>query len=119
MAHTFLLEQYLDGPEVDVDLVISNGEVVYRAVTDNWPTMEPYFNETGSNCPSVLPVNQQEELHRLAADASKALGFSWGVLHVELKYTSHGPRILEVGIAFLLQILVHLTNLAMYTLPVP
>jgi hypothetical protein len=33
---------------------------------DNWPTVEPYFNETGSNCPSVLPRSTQEELCGLA-----------------------------------------------------
>ena len=43
-----MLEQYLDGPEVDVDVVLnSEGDVVYGNVTDNWPTIEPYFNETG------------------------------------------------------------------------
>ena len=31
------------------------GNVTYGAITDNWPTLEPYFNETGSNCPSNLP----------------------------------------------------------------
>ena len=53
---TLMLEEYLDGPEVDVDLVFSEGApVICRAVTDNWPTVEPYFNETGSNCPSTCP----------------------------------------------------------------
>lgn len=47
--------QYLDGPEVDCDLVFSEGVCVFGAITDNWPTVEPYFNETGSNCPSILP----------------------------------------------------------------
>ena len=94
------MEEYLDGPEVDVDLVFSQGEPVsgtggmqacgqymhtqhactlpapccmhartrrhlgaphlrtcpvqvYGAVTDNWPTIEPYFNETGRWCQSV------------------------------------------------------------------
>jgi hypothetical protein len=50
-----LLSQYLDGPEVDCDLVMSEGAPVFGAITDNWPTVEPYFNETGSNCPSILP----------------------------------------------------------------
>ena len=36
-------------------LLPAQGEIVYGAVTDNWPTLEPYFNETGSNCPSNLP----------------------------------------------------------------
>ena len=45
---TFMVEQYLDGPEVDVDVVLnSEGDVAYGNVTDNWPTIEPYFNETG------------------------------------------------------------------------
>jgi hypothetical protein len=34
-----LLLQYLDGPEVDCDLVLSEGRAVYGAVTDNWPTV--------------------------------------------------------------------------------
>lgn len=36
MAVVFMLEQYLDGPEVDVDLVFNQGEVVYGGITDNW-----------------------------------------------------------------------------------
>jgi carnosine synthase len=51
--------QYLDGDEVDCDLVIWDGKCTYGAVTDNWPTIEPYFNETGSNCPSILPISKQ------------------------------------------------------------
>ena len=46
------------------------------AVTDNWPTVEPYFNETGSNCPSILPKEQQKELMELAVASVLALGFS-------------------------------------------
>ena len=49
---TFMMEQYLDGPEVDVDVVLNaEGDVVYGNVTDNWPTIEPYFNETGKPLP--------------------------------------------------------------------
>ena len=46
MDCTILMEQYLDGKEVDVDVVMSQGEWRYAAVTDNGPTLEPYFNET-------------------------------------------------------------------------
>ena len=70
-----MLEEYLDGPEVDVDLILSEGEAVYGAITDNWPTVEPYFNETGSNCPSILPTKQQQELMEMAVQATHCLGF--------------------------------------------
>ena len=45
-------------------------------MNDNWPTLEPYFNETGSNGPSTLPLWQQRELCELAVGSVKALGFT-------------------------------------------
>eukprot|EP00887_Chlorella_sp_A99_P005398 scaffold1.g5398.t1 len=111
---TLMLEEYLDGPEVDVDLVFSEGRPVYGAVRCSWDAqtcaeeagachrqladLEPYFNETGSNTPSALPLAQQRELAELAVRSVLALGFASGVFHVELKYTSaHGARLIEVN----------------------
>jgi biotin carboxylase len=94
---TIMMEEYLDGPEVDVDVVFSESQAVYGVVTDNWPTVEPYFNETGSNAPSILPAYQQRELLDLAVRAVSCLGFALGVFHVECKYTSRGPRLIEVN----------------------
>merc|ERR1712066_1091119 len=86
-----------DGVEVDVDVVFSGGEWRYAAVTDNGPTMEPYFNETWGVCPSLLPSSQQRALRELATDAVKCLGLENGVFHVECKMTSHGPHLIEVN----------------------
>ncbi|WIA35729.1 hypothetical protein OEZ86_004131 [Tetradesmus obliquus] len=97
VSKTLMMEEYLDGDEVDCDLVMSDGVCTYGAVTDNWPTIEPYFNETGSNCPSILPVATQRELLDLAVASVQALGFKMGVFHVELKATSRGPRLIEVN----------------------
>jgi len=97
MDCTILLEQYLDGSEVDVDVVMSGGDWRYAAVTDNGPTLEPYFNETWAVCPSLLPSAQQKELKDLAINTVKCLGFQDGVFHVELKMTSHGPHLIEVN----------------------
>ena len=76
---------------------MSDGIPVYGAVTDNWPTVEPYFNETGSNCPSILPRQQQKELVELAVKSVQALGLRMGVFHVEGKYTTRGARLIEVN----------------------
>lgn len=94
---SLLLEQYLDGNEVDVDVVVSDGKWRYAAITDNGPTLEPYFNETWGVCPSVLPVDKQRELKELAVQCVAALGFSSGVFHVECKLTSTGPQLIEVN----------------------
>jgi carnosine synthase len=92
-----LCEQFLDGVEVDVDVVMSQGEWRYAAVADNGPTLEPYFNETWGLCPSNLPKDQQVALKELSVGAVKALGFTAGVFHVECKYTSTGPQLIEVN----------------------
>lgn len=94
---TFLLERYLDGDEVDVDIVMSNGEWWYAAVSDNGPTLEPYFNETWAVTPSLLSRQKQVELKELAIASVKAIGFTEGVFHVECKYTSQGPHLIEVN----------------------
>lgn len=92
-----LLEEYYDGDEFDVDLLLSEGLAVYAKVSDNWAIREPWFQETGMHCPSSYPAKKQGEMVALAVDASKALGFEAGCLHVECRYTSRGPRIIEVN----------------------
>ncbi len=92
-----MMEAYLDGPEVDVDIVLSEGKAQYAEVTDNFPTIEPYFQEVGANCPSTLTRAQQDELIALSVDATLSLGFTCGVFHVESKYTSQGARLIEVN----------------------
>jgi carnosine synthase len=92
-----LLEHYLDGTEFDVDFLLSDRECVYTNVSENWPTNEPYFGETGLHSPSSYPRERLDELTKLCVGTTLALGFRHGVFHVEAKYTSRGPRILEVN----------------------
>jgi carnosine synthase len=94
---TVLCEQYLDGAEVDVDVVMSDGQWRYAAITENGPTIEPYFQETWAVCPSLIPVDHQRQLKDLAVKSVEACGFTAGVFHVELKYTSNGPQLIEVN----------------------
>jgi len=94
---TLLLEQYLDGNEVDVDIVMSDDAWQYAGISCNGPTLEPYFNETWGVCPSLLPKDKQAELKELAVQSVQACGFSSGVFHVECKYTSTGPQLIEVN----------------------
>jgi hypothetical protein len=97
IGEAFLLESYLDGDEVDVDIIMSEGKCWYAAVTDNGPTWEPYFQETWAVSPSLLSQSKQEALQELAINSVKALGLLDGVFHVECKYTSHGPQLIEVN----------------------
>ncbi|KAI8465404.1 MAG: glutathione synthetase ATP-binding domain-like protein [Monoraphidium minutum] len=92
-----MLEEYMDGAEVDCDIVLSDGKVMYANVVDNGPTHEPWFQETNTNSPSLLTQQQQAELIECATQSLAAMGLVHGVQHTELKYTSRGARLLEVN----------------------
>lgn len=92
-----VLEEFYDGEEFDVDILFSEGRVVYAKVSDNWSCMEPWFQELGTNCPSLYAQERQEELICLSIDTVRVMGFVCGCFHVECKYTSRGPRLIEVN----------------------
>jgi len=89
------LEEFLDGEEFDVDMLLSEGEPVYAAVTRDLP--QPYMIEAGSQMPPAFPEDKQAELIDFTAVVLRALGFTAGTFHVESKYTSNGPRLIEVN----------------------
>jgi carnosine synthase len=96
-GNDLVLEEYLDGVEFDIDLVMHDGECVFSSVSQNWPTAEPSFQEKGLHCP---PDHNRRAIRRLVSfsvKAVRAFGFDRGVLHVEGKCTSRGPRIVEVN----------------------
>jgi carnosine synthase len=96
-GNDLLLEQYLDGVEFDVDLVMQDGSCLFSSVSQNWPTAEPSFQETGLHCP---PDHDRKAVRRLVAhvvETVRSFGLRRGVLHVEGKCTSGGPRIVEVN----------------------
>jgi carnosine synthase len=92
-----LLMQYLNGHEYDVDLVMRNGEVMFESITDNKPTREPSFLATGSRLPSILSAADQRAAIDQAIASARALGLNDGVIHMEGKVTSEGPRLIEAN----------------------
>jgi biotin carboxylase len=96
-GNDLLLEQYLDGVEFDVDLVMHEGKCVFSSVSQNWPTAEPSFQETGLHCPPDHNRREVDRLVELSIDTAQRFGLHRGVLHIEGKCTSRGPRVIEVN----------------------
>jgi biotin carboxylase/predicted MFS family arabinose efflux permease len=96
-GNDLLLEEYLDGVEFDVDLVLEGGTCVFSSVSQNWPTAEPSFQETGLHCPPNHSRRAVRALVAFAAEAARQFGFRTGVLHIEAKSTSAGARIVEIN----------------------
>ena len=97
VGNDLLLEEYMDGVEFDVDLVMHDGRCVFSSVSQNWPTAEPCFQETGLHCPADHDKREVRRLVDLVIRTVQAFGLHSGVLHVEGKCTSRGPRIVEIN----------------------
>jgi carnosine synthase len=96
-GNDLLLEEYLDGVEFDVDLVMQDGECVFSSASQNWPTREPSFQEQGLHCPPDHGRRAVARVIAFAIESAQAFGLHTGVLHIEAKATNRGPRIVEIN----------------------
>lgn len=93
-----MAEEYIDGNEVDIDIVLQNGKFKFWSISDNDATREPYFVETGQCIPSRLSRTQQEDLVNMAEEMLERLGVVHGCIHFEAKYSSRGPIPIEINL---------------------
>jgi biotin carboxylase len=93
-----LIEEYLPGPELSIDGVLTAGDLTVTAVFDK-PGMPdgPTFEETLLVSPSRLAERTLAAAVRTAADAARALGLSTGPVHAELRICDRGPAMLELA----------------------
>ena len=92
-----IVEEYLDGPEVSVEVLIQHGEPYILQVTDKITSGEPHFIELGHSQPSQLASIDVERIKQLAYEATKAVEIQDGCAHVEIKNSSQGPRMVEIA----------------------
>lgn len=92
-----IVEEYLDGPEVSVEVMVVNGEVNILQITDKITTEAPHFVEMGHTQPSRLPDEIQTAIRNVTIAACTAIGIDKGPAHVEMKVTKRGPVMIELG----------------------
>lgn len=92
-----VVEEYLEGPEVSVETLSLDGECHVIQITDKMTTGAPYFVETGHSQPSMLPADIQLKIMEVAVAANRSIGIENGPSHTEIKVTSEGPKIIELG----------------------
>lgn len=93
-----VIEEYIDGNEVDIDILVQNGKIKFFSISDNLQTKEPFFLESGYSLPSSLPTEAQKKLINLAELALEKLGVMHGCIHFEAKSTENGPVPLEANL---------------------
>ncbi len=95
--HEIIVEEYMEGIEVSVEVLVINKEVYIIQITDKITSGAPYFVELGHTQPSRLKKNDLNLVEKLAKKAVIAIGIMNGAAHVEIMVTKDGPKVIEIG----------------------
>lgn len=93
-----LAEEYIEGDEVDINILIQNGRIKFYNITDNHQTNEPFFIETGMTEPSALLEPERKALVDMADEVLEILKIQNCCLQFEAKSTQNGPMPLEINL---------------------
>ena len=92
-----IVEEYMVGPEVSVEIITTDGTPHVLNVTDKLTTGAPHFVEMGHTQPSRLAEDDLVKIRDLACRAVLAVGIKNGPAHVEIMLTGDGPKMVELG----------------------
>jgi hypothetical protein len=93
-----LVEGYLDGREVAVEALLTNGDLRVLATFDKPDPLEgPYFEESIYVTPSRLPATQQKAIESCLLSAIRALGLTHGPVHGEFRLNAEGVWPIEIA----------------------
>lgn len=92
-----IIEEYMKGPEVSVEIIVLRGVPHILQVTDKLTTGAPHFVEMGHSQPSRLAADDLDAIRDLAGRAALAVGIENGPAHAEIMLTKDGPKMVEIG----------------------
>ena len=92
-----LIEQFIEGPEFSIEIIVWNGKVNVLTVTDKKTTGAPHFVELGHNQPSCYSKEDVDTLKAAAVAGVKALGVNNCACHAEAKLMDGKAYLMEIG----------------------
>jgi hypothetical protein len=101
----FVIQQYCDGPEVDANFVLHNGEILFFEVSDDFPkgadtngyTELKTFIEVSNVLPSKLPSYELSLLRKSLHKTLLEIGFKSGILHLEARVNNSAMEYVTKG----------------------
>lgn len=92
-----LIEQFIEGPEFSVEIIVWNHNINVLTVTDKKTTEAPHFVELGHNQPSCYSPLEVEMLKNAAIAGVKALEVNNCACHAEAKIMNGKAYLMEIG----------------------
>lgn len=95
--HSVLIEQFIEGPEFSIEMIVWRGDIHVLTVTDKKTTGAPHFVELGHNQPSCFSDAEVETLKAAAVAGVRSLGVNNCACHAEAKLMNGKAYLMEVG----------------------
>lgn len=95
--NSVLIEQFIEGPEFSVEIIVWEGKVNVLTVTDKKTTEAPHFVELGHNQPSCFHEETVAIIKDAAVRGVKALGVDKCACHAEVKVMGGKAYLMEIG----------------------
>lgn len=96
MPLSMLAEQYVDGREYSVELLVRDGQALFANVTDKFLFPGPRPVERAHRVPAEIPANLAATLGRHTMVVLGAIGFRTGIVHCEWIVPDDGvPHLVE------------------------
>lgn len=95
--NSVLIEQFIEGPEFSVEIIVWEGKVNVLTITDKKTTEAPHFVELGHNQPSCFPEETVALIKDAAVRGVKALGVDKCACHAEVKVQDGKAYLMEIG----------------------
>lgn len=95
--HSVLIEQFIEGPEFSIEMIVWRGDIHVLTVTDKKTMGAPHFVELGHNQPSCFSATDVETLKAAAVAGVRALGVNNCACHAEAKLMNGKAYLMEVG----------------------
>jgi biotin carboxylase len=100
-----VIEPFFDGPEIDVNFVLLDGEILFWEIADEPPcqadkrdaSVLDTFSPEALTLPSALPDAEQAVARETLRELLVRVGFRTGVFHVEARVVNSGCEYRDVG----------------------
>lgn len=94
LIQDFLMEEYVEGPELSVESCSWDGRHVVVAITEKF--VDPHnFVELGHALPARIDPGTEEQIRTAVGRFLDAIGLVEGVCHTEIRLTPRGPAVIE------------------------
>ena len=92
-----IIEEFMDGPELSIDMLIYNDEIYVTGVADRIIEFPPFFIETGHIMPSALEKEKLYDAINVMKAGIKALNLKIGAAKGDIKVTKNGAMVGEIA----------------------